>query len=95
MAAKSAIRREAPTPLVRGGFRAGAGRTPEWPGILAKVAAGKGEWFRVREYATTNTATSSACLVRKRYDREGRFEFAARTVAGRGVLYARLRTEAK
>jgi hypothetical protein len=95
VAGKTLLRREAPPPLVRGGFRAGAGRKPEWPGILAAVEAGRGAWFRAREYATPGTAGSMALVVRKRYDREGRFEFAARTVGGKGVLYARLRTGAK
>jgi hypothetical protein len=95
MAPKTAIRRESPAPLVRGGARDGAGRKPEWPGILTAVAAGRGEWFRVRVYRTTGTAASAACLVRKRYDAAGRFEFTSRTVDGKGVLYARLKAGAK
>jgi hypothetical protein len=94
VAGKTLLRREAPPPLVRGGFRAGAGRKPEWPGILAAVEAGRGAWFRAREYATRRTAGSMAVIVRKRYDPAGRFEFTARTVGGKGVVFARLKVEA-
>jgi hypothetical protein len=95
VAGKTTLRREAPAPLVRGGSRAGAGRKPEWPGILAAVEAAKGEWCRAREYATRRTAGSMAVVVRKRYDPAGRYEFTSRKVGGKGVLYARLKVEGK
>jgi hypothetical protein len=90
MAAKVVLRRETPPPRAPRGHGKGQGREPKWPGLLAAVAAGRGAWFRVGEYANVNSANSASRSAR-RYDTD-RFEFTARTEGDKGVLYARLKT---
>lgn len=84
-------------PDVRRHRLASPGRPPQWPGVLESVAelnaAKPGEWVRVAEYATRVSANRSSYRIRKQHDAAGRFQFASRTIDGRGVLYARLRTE--
>jgi len=60
---------------------------------LPQVAKAAGKWCEVGVYKSPMSACSRA--VRVRADYGDRFEFASRTVDGKGVLYARLRTEAK
>lgn len=62
------------------------------PQVLADVERLGGEWAEIGHYTTVQGAGSMAYRVRRRYDPDGRYEFTARTVDGRGVLYARLRT---
>jgi hypothetical protein len=50
--------------------------------------------MRVAEYDAPLTARTVGSSVRKKYDPAGRFQFTARAIDGRGVLYARLRVEA-
>lgn len=84
-------------PIRRHQFSGGPGRPSVWPASLASVealaATAPGEWVRVAAYATAVCANRSASRIRREYDPDGRFEFASRTVDGKGVLYARLRTE--
>lgn len=68
-------------------------RQSRWLATLVAVEKGGGKWMRVAEYDEPLTARTMGTSVRKRYDAAGRFEFTARTVDGKGVLYARLRTE--
>jgi hypothetical protein len=84
------IRREAP-PSLRGGGHGNA----VWPGVLEQVAAQGGAWVRAAEYAKLGTASQTAHTIRNKWDRDGRFEVVARTVGGKGVVFARLKVEAK
>ena len=84
------VRRESPPAA-----KSKRGRPSEWPGILAKVEAGGVEWFRIGEYASQSSASSTGNIVSSRLGVRDRFEFTSRTIDGRGVLYARLRTGGK
>jgi hypothetical protein len=84
------LKRETP-PTLRGGGHGNAA----WPGVLEQVAEQGGAWVRVAEYATISAASSTANQVRVKYDPAGRFEIVSRTVGGKGVVFARLKVEAK
>ena len=77
---------ETPAPVVRS-------RPSQWPAALDAVEKGRGKWMRVAEYDAPLTARTVGSSVRKKYDPAGRFQFTARAIDGRGVLYARLRVE--
>ena len=61
--------------------------------VLPEVEKAAGKWCEIAAYKTPQSARSCAAYYRRACD--DRFEFASRTVDGKGVLYARLRTEAK
>jgi hypothetical protein len=85
---KNVIRQEDP-PASRGrGLN-----SVNWSEALAKVAAGRGKWFRIAEYANIPSAGKLASYARTRFNRDGRFEIVSRTVDGMGVVYARLVTK--
>ena len=59
--------------------------------VLPRVASAAGKWCEIATYKSASSAGSCASHYRGKYG--DRFEFASRTVDGKGVLYARLRTE--
>lgn len=72
----------------------GTGRSPtvfKPTETLPLVAKAGGKWCEVGVYKSTRTACSRA--VRCRSVHGERYEFASRAIDGKGVLFARLRTE--
>lgn len=63
-------------------------RRSEFDGIKDNLVAAPGEWFRIREYDTSQAAVSMSTSLKKRYTDDG-FEFKTRTVEGKARLYAR------